>query len=267
MVIKFGEATLLNFGTPKKHPTTKPWKKTTVRLSSLYLLNKRPKPVGYSSNYFHHRSFGVKCTMQVRGILESHYLGQILVSNIRKHILFHAFDASNMHLMQVAWCSMQHPFQCFLLTFYIIFKMSEWNWKNAHRSTAKCSSKVSGATQTPNVTKSAPSPKSHHQPNQLPTKPIPSRRWLKEPLLGRPHVIQFQDSEAEPRFFQLIFFSEPLLWCFFWLNSWRWFCGFLWRWYVCLRIAKLYMVVPQPSLLGVSFLGGKAAPQGFGRLV
>ena len=52
-------------------------------------------------------------TMQVPGILE--HISANTGANIRKHMQ-HAFDATNM----------QHSFQSFLLTFYIIFKMASW---------------------------------------------------------------------------------------------------------------------------------------------
>ena len=127
---------------------------------------------------------------------------------------------------------------------YIIFKICEWHWKNSHRSTAHVHLFVSGATQTPNITKSAPSPKSYHQPNQLPTKPIPSRRWLKEPLLGRPHVIQFQDSEAEPSFFPTRnFFQSHFCGVFFWVEHPRMVFVDFCEDDIYLRIADIYIYI------------------------
>ena len=161
--------------------------------------------------------------------------------NIRKHILFHAFDASNMHLMQVAWCSMQHPFQCFLLTFYIIFKISEWNWKNAHRSTAHVHLFVSGGTQTSNRTKSAPSPKSFHQPNQFPTKTHRIQAVVERTFAGKTTCNSIPRLGGLKVFWKSQVFSTrktPPFCCVFfvWLNIPRWFCGFLWRWYFYSRI-------------------------------
>lgn len=147
---------------------------------------------------------------------------------------------------------------------YILFKISKWNWKNSHIST--CSSFCFGSH--PNSKYNQIRPKSHHQPNQLPTKPIPSRRWLKEPLLGRPHVIQFQDSEAEPRFFPTrkffrSHFSDDFF-CVEHLKMVLWiFVKMIFLFENCWDIYGC----PQPSCLGVSFFKGKAAPQRFGRLV
>lgn len=49
----------VELGTPK-NTQQQNLERKPLSFCQAYLLNKRPKPVIYSSNYFHHRSFGVQ---------------------------------------------------------------------------------------------------------------------------------------------------------------------------------------------------------------
>ena len=131
-----------------------------------------------------------------------------------------------------------------MLSSYVLYHLQDiWVKLKIPYIYNKISSKGFGAT---NVIGPIPSPISSLSPIPIQKNPIP-RRWLKEPLLGRPHVIQFQDSEAwsflnqtfnmeNPRgHFAVIFFVEyPKM-----LDI------FLWKWYLFENCWDHMVVVPQ----------------------
>lgn len=149
---------------------------------------------------------------------------------------------------------MQHPFQCFLLTFYVSSSryLSETE-KIPTDLRSTCSSFCFGSH--PNSQYNQIRPKSQvlsTKPTSYKTHPI--KAVVERTFAGKttcnsiPRLGGLKFFLEEPSFFNTE--NSAILRCFFlWLSIPRWFCGVLWTWYWYLFENLLRYIMAVPNLL------------------